>query len=166
MCVCVSQAGKAKGSEEKHIEEVEFAKFKVFCDETREEMTDSIAEGEAKILQLEVDTDEAESDVVITGEIADLKEKAEAELTDSRKAETNGAHNYNMLKGSLEASITNDEKNLKEEKAKNAAIVADATGAQAAIKVLKDFYGNLTGAAVLQSMNQAASLAQGMRAAS
>ena len=57
-----------------------------------------------------------------------------------------------------------------EGKAKNAAIVADATGAQAAveaaIKVLKDVYDNPTGAALLQSMNQAASLAQEMKATS
>ena len=64
---------KAKGVEEKHIEEVEFAKFKVFCDETSEEMTEPIAEGKAKIVQLEEDIDKAESDVVLTGEIADLE---------------------------------------------------------------------------------------------
>jgi uncharacterized coiled-coil DUF342 family protein len=57
-----------------------------------------------------------------------------------------------------------------EEKEKNAAIVADAKGAQtaveAAIEVLKGFYDNPTGAALLQSMDQAASLAQEMKSAS
>merc|ERR1719230_1835758 len=53
--------------------------------------------------------------------LEDLKDKAEAELSELRKAETNAAHNYNMLKTSLEASIANGEKNLGEEKAAEAA---------------------------------------------
>jgi len=32
--------------------------------------------------------------------LGDLKEKAESELADVRKAETNAAHNYDMLKQS------------------------------------------------------------------
>merc|ERR1711939_436120 len=34
--------------------------------------------------------------------LEDLKDKAEAELADLRKAETNAQHNYDMLKQSLE----------------------------------------------------------------
>merc|ERR1719387_724269 len=49
--------------------------------------------------------------------LEDLKDKADAELSDLRKAETNGAHSYDMLKNSLEASIANGEKSLEEEKA-------------------------------------------------
>merc|ERR1719428_1831706 len=37
--------------------------------------------------------------------LADMKEKAEAELSDLRKAETNAKQNFNMLKGSLEGEI-------------------------------------------------------------
>ena len=42
----------------------------------------------------------------------DLKDKAEAELSDLRKVETISVHNYDMLKSSLEALIANGEKNL------------------------------------------------------
>ena len=79
----------------------------------------------------------------------------------------NDAHHY-----CAENTLTHlhEQKNLEEKKAKNAAIVAGETGAQAtvesAIKGLKDFYGDPKGAALLQSVNQAAFLAQGMRAAS
>merc|ERR1719387_3175202 len=38
--------------------------------------------------------------------LEDLKEKAEEELASLRKAETNTKHNYEMLKQSLEDSIT------------------------------------------------------------
>merc|ERR1719482_1409947 len=62
--------------------------------------------------------------------LEDLKDKAEAELADLRKAETNTAHNYNMLKSSLEASISNGEKNLGEEKAAEAAAAEEKAAAE------------------------------------
>jgi len=62
--------------------------------------------------------------------LEDLKDKAEAELSDLRKAETNAAHNYNMLKTSLEASIANGEKNLGEEKAAEAAATEEKATAE------------------------------------
>jgi len=40
--------------------------------------------------------------------LEDMKEKAEGQLSDLRKAETNGQHNYDMLKQSLEDSIKAD----------------------------------------------------------
>jgi len=49
-----------------------------------------------------------------------MKEKAEAQLGDLRKAETNTQHNYNMLKQSLEDQAAADEKDLAEEKANKA----------------------------------------------
>merc|ERR1719261_1266140 len=52
--------------------------------------------------------------------LEDLKEKAEAELSDLRKAETNSAHNFAMLKQSLEMQAAADEKDLGEEKAAKA----------------------------------------------
>jgi len=42
--------------------------------------------------------------------LEDLKEKAEAELGSLRQAETSAAHNYGMLKQSLEDQLTNDNK--------------------------------------------------------
>merc|ERR1719454_1230886 len=62
--------------------------------------------------------------------LEDLKDKAEGELSDLRKAETNAAHNYNMLKTSLEASIANGEKNLGEEKAAEAAATEEKAMAE------------------------------------
>jgi len=71
--------------------------------------------------------------------LEDLKDKAEAELSDLRKAETNSAHNYNMLKSSLEASIANGEKNLDEEKAaKSAAEEEKATAEGDLAATVKD----------------------------
>merc|ERR1719327_1586952 len=52
-----------------------------------------------------------------------MKEKAEAELADLRKAEGDARANFNMLKGSLEGKIGADTKDLDEEKA----AIAEAT---------------------------------------
>uniref|UniRef100_A0A7S1S9Z2 Uncharacterized protein n=1 Tax=Alexandrium catenella TaxID=2925 RepID=A0A7S1S9Z2_ALECA len=53
--------------------------------------------------------------------LEDMKEKAEEQLADLRKAETSAAHNYNMLKASLQDQTAVDSKNLAEEKAAKAA---------------------------------------------
>merc|ERR1712066_928014 len=53
--------------------------------------------------------------------IADLKEKAEGQLSDLRKAESNTKHNFNMLKQSLEDQIAADTKAKDEEAAAKAA---------------------------------------------
>jgi len=50
-----------------------------------------------------------------------MKEKAEGELKDLRKAENNAAQNFNMLKGSLEGQIGADNKDMDEEKSTKAA---------------------------------------------
>jgi len=77
----------AKGSKEKHEEEVEFAKYKVWCDDTRNDKIQSIKEGAEKIEQLTADIAKAESDAeVLTGEIAGLEKDIaadEAELGDA-----------------------------------------------------------------------------------
>merc|ERR1719171_136383 len=52
--------------------------------------------------------------------LEDLKEKAEAELADLRKAETNAQHNFDMLKQSLEDQGAFDKKNLGDEQAAKA----------------------------------------------
>jgi len=48
--------------------------------------------------------------------IEDMKEKAESQLSDVRKAEATSVHNYNMLKQSLEDQIDADTKDMDEEK--------------------------------------------------
>merc|ERR1719484_115659 len=49
--------------------------------------------------------------------LGDLKEKAEAELSALRKGEKTEAHNFSMLKQSLEDQMAADSKSLGEEKA-------------------------------------------------
>merc|ERR1719155_345190 len=60
--------------------------------------------------------------------LEDLKEKAEAELADARKTESTAAHNYSMMKQSLEDQMAADTKDMNEEKAgKEAAEEGKAT---------------------------------------
>jgi len=49
--------------------------------------------------------------------LEDMKEKAESQLAELRKAEEAAKHNYEMLKQSLEAQISADKKDMKAEKA-------------------------------------------------
>merc|ERR1719195_1016662 len=49
--------------------------------------------------------------------LEDMKEKAEAELSDLRKVETNSQHNYDMLKQSLQDQMAADTKDMEDEKA-------------------------------------------------
>merc|ERR1712060_74858 len=63
--------------------------------------------------------------------LEDMKEKAESQLAELRKAEGSAQHNYAMLKQSLEAQIAADEKDMKAEKASKAEsqqTKAEATG--------------------------------------
>merc|ERR1740121_1900384 len=63
--------------------------------------------------------------------LEDLKEKAEGQLSDLRKAETNTAHNFEMLKQSLEDQAAADAKDMADEKAAKASAAenkATATG--------------------------------------
>jgi len=60
--------------------------------------------------------------------LEDLKEKAEGELAEARKAESSAAHNYAMMKQSLEDQMAADTKDMNEEKsAKEAATEGKAT---------------------------------------
>jgi len=52
--------------------------------------------------------------------LEDLKEKAEAELAEARKAESTTKHNYEMMKQSLEDQMAADTKDMTEEKAAKA----------------------------------------------
>merc|ERR1719271_1873082 len=49
--------------------------------------------------------------------LEDLKEKAETELAEARKAESTAKHNYELMKQSLEDQIAADTKDMNEEKA-------------------------------------------------
>merc|ERR1712008_156961 len=49
--------------------------------------------------------------------LEDMKEKAESELSDLRKEETNSQHNYDMLKQSLQDQMAADTKDMEDEKA-------------------------------------------------
>jgi len=63
--------------------------------------------------------------------LEDMKDKAESQLAELRKAEESSQHNYAMLKQSLEAQIAYDEKDMKETKASKAGSLeakAEATG--------------------------------------
>merc|ERR1719414_2554215 len=60
--------------------------------------------------------------------LEDLKEKAEGQLSDLRKAESNNKHNFQMLKQSLEDQSAADTKDMEDEKAGK----ASATEAQVA----------------------------------
>merc|ERR1719272_2288949 len=61
--------------------------------------------------------------------LEDLKEKAEQELADVRKAESGAKHNYQMLRQSLEDQVSADTKDMNEQKSLGAA--ADETKATA-----------------------------------
>merc|ERR1719506_853656 len=71
--------------------------------------------------------------------LEDLKEKAETQLSDLRKAEVNSKHNYEMLRQSLEDQIAADTKGMEEEKASKATTVgAKATAEGDLAQTLKD----------------------------
>merc|ERR1719410_1438085 len=53
--------------------------------------------------------------------LEDLKEKAEEQLNELRKAETNAKHNFAMLKQSLEDQLAADNKDMADEKDSKAA---------------------------------------------
>merc|ERR1719215_1783173 len=60
--------------------------------------------------------------------LEDLKEKAEGELAEARKAESNAKHNYAMMRQSLEDQMAADTKDMNAEKsAKEAAAESKAT---------------------------------------
>jgi hypothetical protein len=67
--------------------------------------------------------------------LEDLKEKADGELSSLRKAETNSAHNFAMLKQSLEDKIANDEKDKAATEAAKSAAEESKAGAEGELDV-------------------------------
>jgi len=74
--------------------------------------------------------------------LEDLKEKAEGQLSDLRKAETNSKHNYEMLRQSLESQKTQDGKDLDGEKAAKAEAEEGKAGAEGDLKRVSDALAN------------------------
>jgi chromosome segregation ATPase len=62
--------------------------------------------------------------------LADMREKADGQLNDLRKAESTTKHNYNMLKQSLEDEMEADNKDMAEEKSLKAASEEQSATAQ------------------------------------
>jgi len=62
--------------------------------------------------------------------LEDLKEKAEGQLSDLRKAEVNTRHNFGLLKQSLEDQASADTQHMNEEKAGKAAAEESKAGAE------------------------------------
>merc|ERR1719336_745210 len=62
--------------------------------------------------------------------LEDLKEKAEAQLSDLRKAEVNTKHNFEMLRQSLQDQMAADTKDMEEQKAGRAAAEEGKASAQ------------------------------------
>merc|ERR1719253_1419148 len=79
--------------------------------------------------------------------LSDLKDKAETELAEARKAESTTKHNYAMMKKSLEDQMGADQKNMDEEKAgKDEAAEAKATAEgdlSVTVKALKESQAGL-----------------------
>jgi hypothetical protein len=71
----------------------------------------------------------------IVGVLEDLKEKAETELSEARKAETNSKHNYEMMKQSLEDQMAFDTKTMNEEKSAKEAATEDKATAEGDLAV-------------------------------
>jgi len=67
--------------------------------------------------------------------LADMKDKAEGELSDLRKAESNTAHNFNMLKQSLEDQISADTKSMEELKAQKSSAEEEKATAEGDLSV-------------------------------
>merc|ERR1719270_1318607 len=62
--------------------------------------------------------------------LEDLKEKAEGQLSDLRKAEGNTKHNFNLLKQSLEDQVAANTRHMNDEKADRAAAAGVKTSSQ------------------------------------
>jgi len=100
----------AKGKQEKHEEEVEFAAFHQWCDGVRAAKTKSIKEAEAQILQLQADIQKAEADAeALAGEVADLDAsvaKAEADAASATSVRKKEHEDYTAQRTDLSESIT------------------------------------------------------------
>mmetsp|Transcript_8161 Transcript_8161/g.22558 ORF Transcript_8161/g.22558 Transcript_8161/m.22558 type:complete len:710 (+) Transcript_8161:79-2208(+) len=74
--------------------------------------------------------------------LEDLKEKAEGELADVRKAEVNAKHNYEMLAQSLQDQMNQDSKDMDDEKSQKAAAEEGKATAEGDLEVTKKDLAN------------------------
>jgi len=98
-----------KGKKEKNEEEVEFTKFKVFCEEVLDDKTKAIAEATKKIEQLQADIEKAESDVqVLSDEIKEHEADVtqwEADLEEAKKIRASEKADYDATHADYSESI-------------------------------------------------------------
>merc|ERR1719506_327247 len=99
----------AKGKEEKHTEEVEFAKFKVWCDNTQDETHAAIKQAADDIIQLTASIDKNTADAEqLTEEVADLEALVatnEEELAAATKIRNKENADYKAEHADLSESI-------------------------------------------------------------
>merc|ERR1719356_240861 len=99
----------AKGKQEKHEEEVEFAKFHEWCDQTRAVTTKSIEQAKAQIEQLKADIAKAEADAEeLAADIAELEAsiaQAKAELKDATDLRNKEHADYTATHTDLSQSV-------------------------------------------------------------
>jgi predicted nucleic acid-binding Zn-ribbon protein len=99
----------AKGKEDKHAEEVDFASFQQWCTSLREEKTKSIAEAEAQITQLEADIAKNEADAAaLADEIKELEgliAKAKKELAEAKAVREREKADYDAQHADFSESI-------------------------------------------------------------
>merc|ERR1719214_141704 len=105
-----------KGKKEKHEEQVQFASYKQFCDDTTTEKTRSIKEAEEAIATLKADIQKYAADAAqLTKEIAELDEdisiwngdiKAATNVRDIEKADYDATHkDYSESVDALQRAI-------------------------------------------------------------
>jgi len=99
----------SKGKSEKQTEEVEFAKYQVWCTEVRDARTKSIEEGAAKIEQLTADIEKAEADAVSLAEEIEALEaqvaKDTEELESATKVRNKEVEDYDAMHKDISESV-------------------------------------------------------------
>jgi len=99
----------SKGQEEKHKEEVAFATFKIWCDNTRAETEKAIQDAADAIVQLSADIDKAKADAeTLKGEIADLEASvatADEQLKAATKVRKSENTDYRAVHMDLSESV-------------------------------------------------------------
>lgn len=116
----------AKGKEEKHTEEVEFASFQQWCGGIQSETTKSIAEATSQIQQLEATIAKSQADAeVLSSEIADLEAEtaqANAEAKNATEVRRKEKADYDAQHQDLSESIDACKRAIQELKARSAAV--------------------------------------------
>jgi len=84
--------------------------------------------------------------------LEDLKEKAEGELAEARKAESSAKHNFGMMRQSLEDQLAADNKDMSEQKSAKAAVAEGKATAEGDLATtIKDLKNSQAGLATANS---------------